>query len=69
MTAHWGVEDPAAVEGTDAQKRRAFVHAFSALENRIKIFASLPIRTLDRIRLQARVDEIGKTPPPDDDAR
>jgi arsenate reductase len=49
MTAHWGVQDPAAVEGTDAQKRRAFVHAFSALENRIKIFASLPIRTLDRI--------------------
>jgi arsenate reductase len=66
MTAHWGMEDPATVEGPDAQKRRAFLQAASALESRIKIFASLPLRTLDRIRLQERVDAIGKTPPPDD---
>ena len=66
MTAHWGMADPATVEGPDAQKRRAFLQAASALESRIKIFASLPLRTLDRIRLQERVDAIGKTPPPDD---
>jgi arsenate reductase len=68
MTAHWGMEDPAAVEGSDAQKRRAFLQAYSALESRIKNFASLPIRTLDRIRLQQHIDAIGKTPPSRDDA-
>jgi arsenate reductase (thioredoxin) len=68
MTAHWGMEDPAAVDGNDAQKRRAFLQAYSALESRIKNFASLPIRTLDRIRLQQRIDAIGKAPPPHDDA-
>ena len=61
MTAHWGVEDPAVVEGDDAQKMLAFRKAFRELENRIKIFASLPIRSLDKIRLQARLDEIGRT--------
>jgi arsenate reductase (thioredoxin) len=66
MTAHWGMEDPAAVD--DAQKRRAFLQAYGALESRIKNFASLPIRTLDRIRLQQRIEAIGKTPPPGDDA-
>lgn len=66
MTAHWGMEDPAAIAGTDVQRRRAFLQACCALENRIKIFASLPIKTLDRIRLQERIDEIGKTPAPDD---
>jgi arsenate reductase len=68
MTAHWGMADPAAVEGSDAQKRRAFLQAYSALESRIKNFASLPIQTLDRIRLQQRLDAIGDTPPPRDDA-
>ena len=68
MTAHWGMEDPAAVEGNDAQKRRAFLQAYSALESRIKSFASLPIPTLDRIRLQQRIQEIGETPPLRDDA-
>jgi protein-tyrosine-phosphatase len=68
MTAHWGMADPAAVEGSDAQKRRAFLQAYSALESRIKNFASLPIQTLDRIRLQQRIDAIGTTPPPRDDA-
>jgi protein-tyrosine-phosphatase len=59
MTAHWGVEDPAAVEGTDTAKWLAFRHAFKELENRIKVFTSLPIRSLDRIKLQERLNEIG----------
>jgi arsenate reductase len=61
MTAHWGVADPAAVEGTDTQRWLAFRQAFRELENRIKIFASLPIRSLDRLRLQERIDAIGRT--------
>ena len=63
MTAHWGVPDPAAVEGTDAQKWLAFRNAFQALDNRIKIFTSLPLASLDRIKLQERLDAIGKTLP------
>lgn len=61
MTAHWGVADPAAVEGPETEKWLAFRKAFSQLENRIKIFTSLPLGTLDRIRLQERLDAIGKT--------
>jgi len=68
MTAHWGVEDPAAVEGTDAERWAAFRQAFKVLENRIKIFASLPIATLDRIRLKAEVDAIGTAQPDGADA-
>jgi arsenate reductase len=68
MTAHWGMQDPAAAEGTDAQRRRAFLQACVALENRIKIFASLPLSTLHRIRLQEQVDAIGKDAPPPTDA-
>jgi arsenate reductase len=64
MTAHWGVEDPAAVEGSDEQKRAAFKKAFRELEARIKIFVSLPIATIERSRLKQRVDEIGHTQPP-----
>jgi arsenate reductase (thioredoxin) len=73
MTAHWGIEDPAAVEGSDIEKERAFVTAFKYLKNRISIFISLPIRSLDRIALGAKLREIGhldgatlktKTPPP-----
>lgn len=60
MTAHWGVPDPAAVEGTDEEKRRAFFEAFVALRRRIELFASLPIESLDRMALQERVREIGK---------
>jgi arsenate reductase (thioredoxin) len=60
MTAHWGVEDPAAVEGSDDHKRLAFKKAFRELEARIKIFASLPIATIERSRLKQRVDEIGR---------
>ena len=61
MTAHWGVEDPAAVEGSDAERWLAFRSAFKVLDNRIKIFVSLPIASLDRIKLKKRVDEIGRT--------
>jgi arsenate reductase len=60
MTAHWGVPDPAAVSGTDAERWAAFREAFRLLESRIKIFTSLPIRSLDRIKLQQRLDEIGQ---------
>jgi protein-tyrosine-phosphatase len=60
MTAHWGVEDPAAVTGTDTEKWLAFRTAFKELENRIKIFTSLPIRSLDRIKLQERLNAIGR---------
>jgi arsenate reductase len=61
MTAHWGVEDPAAVEGSETERWLAFRKAFRELENRIKIFTSLPIRSLDRMKLQERLDAIGKT--------
>jgi protein-tyrosine-phosphatase len=61
MTAHWGVEDPAAIEGPDTEKWLAFRTAFRELENRIKVFTSLPIRSLDRIRLKERLDAIGRS--------
>jgi arsenate reductase len=64
MTAHWGLPDPAAVEGSDTDKWVAFRQAFQALDNRIKIFTSLPLASLDRIKLQERLDAIGKTPTP-----
>jgi protein-tyrosine-phosphatase len=60
MTAHWGVPDPAAVEGTEAVKRAAFADACRMLTNRISIFTSLPIGSLDRLSLQRRLDEIGR---------
>lgn len=61
MTAHWGVDDPAAVEGSDAEKWLAFRLAFKELESRIKAFTSLPLRSLDRVKLKQHLDEIGKT--------
>lgn len=61
MTAHWGIHDPAAVEGTDEEKRRAFNIAFRELDNRIKILTSLRIESLDRLALQRQLDAIGKT--------
>jgi protein-tyrosine-phosphatase len=59
VTAHWGVPDPAAVAGTDEEKRRAFFDAYVALRRRIDLFASLPIATLDRMALEQRVRAIG----------
>jgi arsenate reductase len=61
MTAHWGIADPAAVEGTDANKAFAFRKAFKELETRIKLLTSLPIGSLDSMTLQARLREIGKS--------
>ncbi|MBI1329004.1 MAG: arsenate reductase ArsC [Alphaproteobacteria bacterium] len=61
VTAHWGVPDPAAVEGSDAERMQAFREALRLLTNRIRIFTSLPIDKLDRMTLKARVDEIGKS--------
>ena len=63
VTAHWGVPDPAAVEGTDAEKRKAFSNAARILLNRIRIFASLPLDKLDRLSLQNKVREIGSNGP------
>lgn len=61
MTAHWGIADPAAVTGSEKERRAAFRTAFSELDSRIKAFTSLPIRSLDRIKLQERLDAIGRT--------
>ena len=60
MTAHWGVADPAAVEGTDQEKERAFNLAFRELAARIGIFASLRIDALDELALKRELDAIGK---------
>ena len=60
MTAHWGIEDPAVVEGTDIQKEAAFVLAARYLRNRIMIFINLPIRSLDRMALNAKLRDIGQ---------
>jgi protein-tyrosine-phosphatase len=59
MTAHWGTPDPAAVAGTDEQKRKAFLDAYAVLRRRIELLASLPLDKLDRLALQERVREIG----------
>jgi arsenate reductase len=62
VSAHWGVEDPAAASGTEEEKRRAFRRAYLELEGRIKIFTSLPIDKLDRVALKKRLDDIGRMP-------
>lgn len=59
MTAHWGIEDPAAVVGTDIEKEAAFVQAFRYLKNRITAFVNLPLHSLDRLALGAKLREIG----------
>jgi arsenate reductase len=63
LTAHWGVEDPAAAAGSEAEVADAFRQAFNALEHRIKAFTGLPVDLLDRLRLQQHLDEIGKSLP------
>lgn len=60
ITAHWGVADPAAVQGTDADKRKAFLKAFTELSTRINLMLALPIEKLDRLALKAKLDEIGR---------
>jgi protein-tyrosine-phosphatase len=61
MTAHWGVPDPAAAKGNEAEIRFAFADTMRMLTNRISIFVSLPLASLDRLSLQKRLDAIGKT--------
>ena len=61
MTAHWGIEDPAALSGSDEEKRRAFNRAFRELDARIKIFTSLRLEALDQLSIQRQLDAIGKT--------
>jgi arsenate reductase len=60
VTAHWGVPDPAAVEGDDMRKMEAFRQALRVLTNRIRVFAALPFEKLDRLKLQSRFDDIGR---------
>lgn len=60
MTAHWGLPDPAAVEGSEAEKRAAFADAYRMLANRISIFVNLPLASIDKLSLQKRLDEIGR---------
>ncbi len=60
LTAHWGIDDPAAVEGSDDEKRKAFFRAYNQLQHRLQIFVSLPMEKLDRLTLQKRLDEIGE---------
>ena len=59
MSAHWGVPDPAAAEGTEAEKRLAFSDAYRMMDARISIFTNLPLASIDRLALQKRLDAIG----------
>lgn len=61
ITAHWGVPDPAAVEGSDTDKHLAFADTYRMLNNRISIFVNLPLKKLDLLSLQRQLDEIGNT--------
>ena len=60
MTAHWGIEDPAAVEGSDEEKRSAFSTASRLLQNRISLFTSLRFARLDELAIKRKLDEIGR---------
>ena len=59
MSAHWGIPDPAAVEGTDEEKRHAFMEAATVLRKRIELFTALPTASLDRMSLKSQLDDIG----------
>lgn len=60
ITAHWGFPDPAAVEGTDDEKRAAFAGTLRQIRNLVQLFLSLPLETLDRLTIQSRMRELGK---------
>jgi arsenate reductase len=62
-SAHWGFDDPAAVEGTDADRRKAFEKAFVEITARIRLFLALPLETIDRMSLQSELHAIGRTTP------
>ena len=61
MSAHWGVPDPSAAEGTEAERRYAFAETHRMMHQRISIFTNLPLASLDRLSLQRRLDDIGKS--------
>lgn len=63
MSAHWGLPDPAAAAGSEAERRFGFADAHRLLTNRISVFVNLPLRSLDRLTLQKRLTDIGKTEP------
>ncbi len=60
MVAHWGVDDPAAVEGDEDKRRRAYTKAFAELRRRTELLVALPIETLDRLVVEQKIREIGK---------
>ena len=60
MTAHWGMPDPAAFQGSEAQRLLPFRAAFNALQNRIRLFVNLPIASLERMKLKERVEVLGR---------
>ena len=60
MTAHWGVPDPSAAEGTEAEKRLAFAQTYRMLQRRIDVFISLPVKSLARLALQKEIEKIGR---------
>jgi arsenate reductase len=62
VTAHWGFPDPAAVVGTDEQKRAAFAQTLRQMRHRVQLFLSLPLETLDRMAIESRMRAIGKQP-------
>lgn len=62
VTAHWGFPDPAAVQGTDDEKRAAFALTLRQIRNRVQLFLSLPLQTLDRMTVESRMRAIGKEP-------
>ena len=60
MTAHWGIDDPAAVEGSEAEKQAAFLQALRYLKSRISVFLALPVDSIDRLALQSKLRAIGR---------
>lgn len=68
MSAHWGIPDPSAATGSEAEIALAFADAYRQLNNRITLFCALPMTSLDRLSLQRRLDEIGRTDAPNDTA-
>ena len=61
MTAHWGIHDPAAVQGSDGEKRKAFLKAYTELHRRISLFVNLPFDKLSNLSLKEKLDEIGRS--------
>ena len=61
VSAHWGIEDPAAIEGSDDERRKAFFLAFNHLQRRIGLFLAIPMKKLDHLALKMELDSIGKS--------